>query len=521
MENNPSKDRYQLLNATQKLIDRLIFILFAEDTGLLPPNTIPTIIKEFKGQTLTNYSLYEVYKIYFEAINSGNPRLNIDKYNGGLFAKDKYLDSLIVDDKILEEQPLILSSYKFGRDISVNILGHIFEQSISDLEEIIADINGESINKKSSKRKKDGIFYTPTYITKYIVDNTLGKLCQSKRDELKIDNINIKKGMRKATKEKIKKNLDSYKEWLLNLKILDPACGSGAFLNQALEFLINEHEKLQKDFVKLGNILHTYEIEKDILENNLYGVDINIGAVEIAKLSLWLKTARKGRSLTKLADKIKVGNSLIDDKSVADNAFIWEKEFPEVFKNGGFDIIIGNPPYVRLQGIKSNYEEESLFYEEKYKSAVGNYDIYVLFIEKGFNILKKSGKLSFILPHKFLISDFGKGIRGFLSEKKALKTLIHFGSNMVFEDASTYTCIVILSYDNKELKFKHISPDELNQDIDYNSISYDNLNDGKWNLSNQNIKNILDKLNKQPLRVKNVFSRIFTGLQLVQIVSIY
>ncbi|MBL0702681.1 MAG: N-6 DNA methylase, partial [Sulfurospirillum sp.] len=292
---NNSLDKALLLRLTQKLCDRIIFILFAEDRGLLTPNTIKEIREEFSNQKFTSHPLYDIYKFYFDAINKGNEKLNIPKYNGGLFAQDKALDSLVIDDNILDSEVQRLSNYDFMSDVDVNILGHIFEQSLTDLEEINASINEVKFDSKKSKRKKDGVFYTPKYITSYIVQNTLGKLCIDKREELQIGSETIvpPKNPKKPTKkeQELKENLETYRNWLLNLKILDPACGSGAFLNQALDFLINEHQSLQKDLVVMGDITTYYEIEKSILENNLYGVDINEDAVEIAKLSLWLRTA--------------------------------------------------------------------------------------------------------------------------------------------------------------------------------------------------------------------------------------
>jgi len=229
-------------------------------------------------------------------------------------------------------------------------------------------------------------------------------------------------------------------------------------------------------------------------------VDINEDAVEIAKLSLWLRTAKRGRPLTKLADKIVCANSLL--------------EMP--FSENSFDVVIGNPPYVRVQGLKSNYENEAKLYEEKFVSATGKYDLYVLFMEQSFKMLNQKGKLSYILPHKFLISDFGSGIRGFLSENKAVESLLHFGSEMVFEDASTYTCIINLSHNNEKLHFKSISPNDIFNPFKYDSISYENLNSDKWDLLNKETTNILRKINKQPLKIKDVFSKLFQGIKTVQ-----
>ncbi|PRM90199.1 restriction endonuclease subunit M [Aliarcobacter cryaerophilus] len=497
--NSEALNQQTLLRLTQKLCDRIIFILFAEDRTLLRTNTIREIREEFINQKFTNYTLYDIYKFYFDAINKGNDKLQIPQYNGGLFATDELLDSLIIDDFILNDNVQILSNYDFASEISVNILGHIFEQSLTDLEELQANIDNVNFDKTKSKRKKDGVFYTPEYITRYIVENTLGKMCSEKREELLIGSETLvsPSNPKKLTKQEqqTKDNLQEYKNWLLNLKILDPACGSGAFLNQALEYLISEHKNLQNDLALMGDLFASYMVEEEILEHNLYGVDINEDAVEIAKLSLWLRTAKRGRPLTKLADKIVCANSLL--------------EMP--FSENSFDVVIGNPPYVRVQGLKSNYENEAKLYEEKFVSATGNYDLYVLFMEQSFKMLNQKGKLSYILPHKFLISDFGSGIRGFLSENKAVESLLHFGSEMVFEDASTYTCIINLSHNNKKLDFKSISPNDIFNPFEYDSISYENLNSDKWNLSSNDITKVLEKINLQPLRVKDVFAKIFQG----------
>jgi type I restriction-modification system DNA methylase subunit len=432
LKNNPRIDKVTLLNQTQKLIDRIVFILFAEDTTLLPINTIPAIIKNHKNDVRDD-SLYEMYQIYFNAINNGSDKLNINKYNGGLFAIDKALDNLKINDEVLDSQAKILSSYNFGSDISVNILGHIFEQSISDLEELTARIQNTTYDNKQSKRKKDGVFYTPAYITKYIVDNTLEKICKDKRIELDIVNIQPLESNKKITKQitKQKENLLLYKEWLINLKILDPACGSGAFLNQALEFLLEEHNAIQEELKLLGDLFVQYQIDKIILENNLYGVDINESAVEIAKLSLWLKTADNQRPLTKLANKIKCGNSLIDDKNVVDNAFKWEKEFSEVFEQGGFDVIIGNPPY----GVEVIIKDEEIT------------ESYLLFYKKAIFLLKNHGIMGFITPDSWLTNNNASSIRNLFIVQGSLISLLD--TYKIFSDAPDVWCNIPIFQKNK------------------------------------------------------------------------
>ncbi len=436
---NNEMDKALLLRLTQKLCDRIVFILFGEDRGLLKPNTIKEIREEFQNQKFTNYTLYDIYKFYFDAISNGNDKLNIPRYNGGLFATDPILDALVIDDSSLDMDAQKLSDYDFESDIGVNILGHIFEQSLTDLEEIQADINDTEFDRKKSKRKKDGVFYTPEYITRYIVENTLGKLCKDKKEELGIIEIEAPKDSRKPTKkeQQTKDNLEIYRNWLLGLKILDPACGSGAFLNQALEFLIREHRSLQVDLVIMGDITAYYDIETSILEHNLYGVDINEDAVEIARLSLWLRTAQKGRALTNLSDKIKCGNSLIADKSVVENAFVWEEEFPDVFAHGGFDVVIGNPPY----GAQLSEAHKKYFYE-RFKTVEYQLDTYTLFMEMLSFLTAPKGKTGYIVPSTWLTQNYFKNLRHFLIENFTFDNLILFKYN-VFENVTAETSIFI------------------------------------------------------------------------------
>ncbi|MBU4025602.1 N-6 DNA methylase, partial [bacterium] len=456
LKKNPQIDKLELLNATQKLIDRIVFILFGEDTDLLPKNTIGTIIarqSEVKKLVKT-FTLYDSYKVYFEAINAGDEDLDITMYNGGLFAHDAFLDALIIDDEVLNARAKILSAYNFGSDISVNILGHIFENSISELEEMSAQILESDFDKKQSKRKKDGVFYTPAYITEYIVQNTLGKLCEDKRSELNITEVEAIINPQKPNKKELqtKENLLMYKNWLLNLKILDPACGSGAFLNQALEYLLKEHKRLQNDLALMGDLFAVYEVEKEVLEHNLYGVDINEGAVEIARLSLWLRTAKKGRPLTKLANKIKVGNSLISDKTVVPNAFDWYAEFPEVFAQAGFDVVIGNPPY----GAKLSKEHQDFL---KSKFNMNSSDTAILFVKMSFDILSSKGQLGFIIPKSFVFSSNYKDIRKYvwnnltsLVDCKKVWTEVKLEQVMIILDKLTST----KEYDSNILKNQDI-----------------------------------------------------------------
>ncbi|MGJ0319425.1 Eco57I restriction-modification methylase domain-containing protein [Aliarcobacter cryaerophilus] len=487
--NGEALNQQTLLRLTQKLCDRIIFILFAEDRDLLRPNMIKEIREEFINQKFTNYTLYDIYKFYFDAINKGNDKLQIPQYNGGLFAVDELLDSLIIDDFILDKNVQILSNYDFASEISVNILGHIFEQSLTDLEELQANIDNVNFDKTKSKRKKDGVFYTPEYITRYIVENTLGKMCSEKREELLIGNgILIPSNPKKLTKQEqqIKENLLLYKNWLLNLKILDPACGSGAFLNQALEYLISEHKNLQNDLALMGDLFASYMVEEEILENNLYGVDINEDAVEIAKLSLWLRTAKRGRPLTKLADKIVCANSLLN--------------MP--FSENSFDVVIGNPPY----GAKTSKDEQAKF-RKIYKTALFKMDTYSLFIERAFHYLKENGYFSYIVPYTWMTIGQHFELRKFLLERNIYE-IVDLPTK-IFDDADLDTTILFVQNLNKIEKTINILKLDEEQFKIVNKISIDDILNNKeliinLTLSNQDNK-ILLKIDKSSLKLDSIF----------------
>ena len=442
---NPEHDKLTLFKKTQKLLDRFLFIFFAEDRLLLPPNSIRSIVnqwKELRDKYDEYFPLYDRFNKFFGYMNTGHKGQHheIFAYNGGLFAPDEVLDNIKIDDEILYKHTLKLSNYNYESEVDVNILGHIFEHSLNEIETIQSEIKGVSVDKSNSKRKKDGVFYTPKYITKYIVKNTVGKLCEEKKTELDIQEEEYekeRKGRRMETLKNLIQKLEEYRAWLLQITICDPACGSGAFLNQALEFLIAEHRYIDELHAKLlGVPMIISEVENSILENNLYGVDINEESVEIAKLSLWLRTAQRGRALTSLNDNIKCGNSLIDDPAVAeDKAFDWKEEFPEIFSKGGFDVVIRNPPY----GAKVSKKELDYLvdmYKDKGLSRSLS-DTYIAFYIKSLeNILRKDGLLSFITPNTWRLILNGKEFRDFITKTNYSFQEIIQHQEKVFADAT-------------------------------------------------------------------------------------
>jgi type I restriction-modification system DNA methylase subunit len=521
VEKNQHYDKLTLFNKTQKLLDRFLFIFFAEDRRLLPVNSISQIIEKWEDDIAygDEKSLYTSFKLYFNLLNKGRPasekREEIFAYNGGLFAPDDTLDSISIDDKLLSKHTKNLSTYDFESDVSVNILGHIFEHSLSEIEEIQNEITGAETDKTSSKRKKDGVFYTPSYITKYIVDNTVGKLCQEKKEELEINEEVYTQ--RKARSKKRIDNLDAYRNWLLEITICDPACGSGAFLVQALDFLIEEHKYIDElNAAYHGASIPFSDITSSILENNLYGVDINGESVEIAKLSLWLRTAQKGRKLTSLNSNLKCGNSLIDDPEVAgDKAFNWENEFPEVFAKGGFDVVIGNPPYVRAEIISNK-----LYLEKKYLSFNGNADLYVFFFEKSINCLKENGFLSFIAPNKWTQSNYGLNLRRFINKYNLLE-FIDFGEANIFEGVGTFPSIPTIRKTKSDNDFNFCEVTDLNQIksknlhfLKFTKIKQDILQSDSWHLKSSELSNLISKLEKTHTKLGKVLdNKFFAGIK--------
>ena len=261
-----------------------------------------------------------------------------------------------------------------------------------------------------------------------------------------------------ATKKTLVGKLDAYREWLLQISICDPACGSGAFLNAALNFLIAEHKLIDEMSAKVaGESIVFPNVENSILENNLYGVDINEESVEIAKLSLWLRTAKPHRKLNSLNNNIKCGNSLIDDSAIAgDKAFNWQTEFPKVFEKGGFDVVIGNPPYLNLT--KNNTDNLVLDqYMVKYQSIKksNSKNLYTLFNEKGASLVKDKGVLSYIIPEGFLKTRSYQDCLNEMLSHGSIDVAMYF-EDWVFADATTGSLIFRFIKDEYGLSCKNL-----------------------------------------------------------------
>jgi len=524
-ELNEKNVKLTLFKKSQKLIDRFLFILFAEDRGLLAPNSISTILGEWKALEELDMvvPLYDRYKQYFSHLDTGrkgtDKKEEIFAYNGGLFQPDALLDAMIIDDDLLYKHTKKLTTYDFQSQVDVNILGHIFEHSLNEIESVNAEIEGTDFDKQKTKRKKDGVFYTPKYITKYIVDNTIGKLCTDKKQELGIIDEEYAKGRKNrqaTTIVKLDQQLKDYRDWLLQLTICDPACGSGAFLNQALDFLIREHSYIDELNKQLfGGFFVFPDIENQILEHNIYGVDLNDESVEIAKLSLWLRTAQPKRKLTSLNNNIKCGNSLIESKAVAgDKAFNWQESFPEVFEKGGFDVIIGNPPYVSHERI-----DNKDFLKTKFTSYSPFGDLYIFFYELSINIINKNGISSLITSNSFLKAEYGKPLRKLVIKETNIEEVINIENTQIFSDATVNTVILTFSKNKQKNSNALIVNSEFNEiDFNYfiskNSYNYmqNEFDELSWNLIKPNVLKARKKIKGNNKTLEDYQTKIRLGI---------
>lgn len=525
-QNNPLIDELLILEKTQKIMDRFIFVCFCEDTKLLPEKVFRQVVSvALQSFDISETRIWEQLKGLFSSIDKGNSNLNINKFNGGLFKMDEILDNLIIKDSIFNDL-LNISEYDFESELNVNILGHIFEQSISDIEEVRANIINKEFNLKQGKRKKDGIFYTPEYITNYIVDEAIGCWLKRHREDLGESSLPeiveetkkmspSEKGIRTKAIARHLEFWEAYRDILSNIKVLDPACGSGAFLNQAFDYLYKEGQLVNKTIADLkGGQITLFDLDKHILQNNLYGVDLNKESIEITKLALWIKTANKGSELTTLDDNIKCGDSLVD--------FNWGYEFPSVFNSGGFDIVIGNPPYVRHEAITTLKEKLS----KKFEIYHGMADLYTYFIEQGFNLLKKDGYLAMIFPNKFMRAGYGKNLRQYLVRKNLI-SLIDFSDTPIFEDAVTYPLILLAqntastpktTVDCIELRTNSIYEISkgLHSFLAENSIplSINKFSQETWSFGSEVSNKLMSKIIKKSLPLKDsIHEKIYGGIK--------
>jgi len=448
----------EVLQYAQTILDRILFIAFAEDRGLLPADTIKTTCDH--RDKLRPAPVWQNFCTIFQWIDKGHEAERYPPYNGGLFQPNVNIDELDVTDDMCGRFKE-LANYDFREDVSVDVLGHIFEQSITDLEELRRTADDGAESSKLSKRKTEGIYYTPAFVTQFIVKQTLGRVLDERWQTLLTAHWPVEKKPKEgstAWKAAWTATYEAYREEIKQIRVLDLSCGSGAFLIAAFDALSREYDRVNAELADLrGGQATIFDLTKTVLNNNLFGVDLNRESVEITKLSLWLKTAERGRKLTYLDSNIKWGNSIVRDPMVDPLAFDWKNgnhvkaifdptTAPEAAEidarwREGFDVVIGNPPYVRherLTKIKDHLENSFRVYD-------GMADLFVYFFERGITVLKPGGRLGFIVANKWLRGGYGEPLRKLLAEETYLETLVDFGHAPIFPDADAFPCIVTIS----------------------------------------------------------------------------
>ena len=496
IEDNRTYNADVLIEKSQKLLDRFLFIAFCEDKNIIPANSYKTMVLSSNE----NVTKHELFTMLCRNIDKGNKQKGINKFNGGLFKYDEILDDLVLDDTIFTEL-ITLADYDFKTDVDENILGRIFEQSISDLEELKNDALGIETDKKKGKRKKDGVFYTPSRITQGIVGKSIGEYLNDKKlelgyeklPELTDESIETQRGL-SAKAEKHLAFWREYRSKVLSIKVIDPACGSGAFLIAAYDYLKKELDEINDRIADLkgrtqelfdGDEMYDASLENEYLIKCLYGVDLNPESVEISKLSLWLRTLTKDKPLTNLDNNIKSGNSITE--------FDFQEEFSEVFSKGGFDVVIGNPPYVRQESLK----DIKTILEEKYATYIGTADLYCYFYELGIRLLKTGGVLGYITSNKWLRINYGKNIRKMLNEYYIIEIEDH-GKVKMFVDAGVETNIIIVKKINRQNpQVKIVLTEENNKTFETNQSNFSE--DGYLFLDNRLkiVKEKIDNIGKQ------------------------
>jgi len=547
---NPAFSQRELNHAVQQTIDRIIFLRIAEDRGI-----------EDYGRLMALQNGQDVYKRMLELFHKADA-----KYNSGLFHfhhekgrtgfPDELSPSLIIDDKALK--PILKSlyypdsPYEFSV-LPADILGQTYEQFLGKVIRLTAG-HRAVVEDKPEVKKAGGIYYTPTYIVDYIVGHTVGKLLDGKTPrqvtKLKICDPACGSGsfLLGAYQSLLDWHLKHYIEntpekWAKgrNPKIYQVGKSGDSLLSSPAK-----PETGKSETVPVFSL--TTSEKKWILLNNIYGVDIDQQAVEVTKLSLLLKVLENEtqdtlgrqmsmfheRALPDLASNIKCGNSLIgpnfydqQDLGLMDeeeryriNVFDWQAEFPDMFagKNPGFDAVIGNPPYIRIQAMKEWAPVEVEYYKCAYQSASkGNYDIYVVFAEKGLSLLNPKGRLGFILPHKFFNAQYGEPLRRIISEGRHLSDIIHFGDQQVFERATTYTCLLFL--EKAGAKGFHVAK-VANLDNwrttghagEEGELTAARATSTEWNFVVGKGADLFERLSRMPVKLGNV-ANIFVGLQ--------
>jgi len=498
----------------QRLLNRIIFLRICEDRNIE------------KFETLKKIQTYDQLKALFKQSD--------EKYNSGLFdfIEDNFSMNIVVDSSLLLEIFSQLyypeSPYDFAV-VDPSILSQIYERYLGSKITITAKNQAEIIE-EPEVTVSNGVVPTPKLVVDKIVKETLDTLCVGK------DILQIRQ-----------------------LKIADISCGSGTFLLSVYDYLLETITlELVKKGVSDGDILYTstsgaaYLSLKEkikILNDNIYGVDINPYAVEVSKFSLFLKLLENETAasldsymkkynlkvLPELGENIKCGNSLVDEKyykfdknALQDSGilykvrpFEWKAEFPFLKQKSGFDAIVGNPPYVRIQKLKQFFKEEISYYQSKESGYVvaskETFDKYYLFIQRAIELIHEGGIVGYIVPNKFLIVTGGKSLRKFLSDSASLNKIIHFGITQLFPGRSTYTAMLIIDKQQRtHFGFKRVNqilPDFVTTPIQFETYENSKFKEDPWVFVSQESQTVFEKLNAGLVEPLEDLADIVVGLQ--------
>ena len=495
----------QIDQAIQRLLNRLIFIRTCEDRNI-EERRLLAAVHQWQSSGHKKDQLAETLRHIFHEFD-------------GYYDSELFATHIIDSDQVFIQEPTIegilnglydipgaIASYDFSL-IDADVLGQVYEQYLGYVAsktkqklqaQMTLGIPGEALvefSEKKQHRKEQGIYYTPKFVTNYIVKETVGRFLAER----------------------------SHNE-VLSMKILDPACGSGSFLIRAYDELLNYHAAQRGKTV--------FQLDQfdrmPVLTGNVFGIDLDRQAIEIARLNLLLRGLAKRETLPTLADNIREGNSLISgteeelkgyfgDAWQVKKPFNWEKEFADIMKGGGFDVVIGNPPYVRIQSLP---REEADYYRKVYKTASGSFDIYVLFIERALTLLKPGGRLSFITSGKFLKAAYGEKVQRMISNECTVESIVDLSAQQVFADATTYPMIMIIRKDAGGGSFKYtfvpkdidLSKDQSLDAINPIAASQSAISKGIWPPLPAD-DSLLTRLTKDTTLLGGLAERIFQGLK--------
>lgn len=411
----------------QRILDRLIFIRRAEDIGINNDKDGKEIETLKEISNLSDNKVFPKLKELFTKYDV--------VYNSGLFKKDydNDADSISLDGDIIKKLiPHLYETknrtYIYNFDwIDADIMGQVYEQYLGTILQQ-AKSGMSRLKDGQTHKKSQGVYYTPVPIVDYIVRSTIGEMLKNKKVDVS------------------------------NIKALDAACGSGSFLIKAFD-VFNEHYKKTTDYAQktLGYDGTTYSTKEKIIKQNIFGIDLDRKAVEIAQLNLLLKIAEKGHRLPLLQENIRCGNSLL--KGLNEQG---------VLKSNSFDIVVGNPPYLDSEEMVRSQPEQRKAYKTMYSVAEGNWDIFCLFIQRGLELIKEGGYFGMIVPNKLLSADYAIATRKFIQNYKII-AIRDYSRIPVFK-ASVYPIVIIIK--KEKPKENNVIAQLMEEDIDFAKVGF-------------------------------------------------